>query len=178
MQTLCCSGHVSCSLPGLCLWRRLYAAAFPGYLQAGVRRWMWGPTEQSLSSGLATSQLCSFKQVFFKHLRVSVFSSIKWGHYCCSVTQTCPTLCDPMDCSMPGSPVLHYLLEFARIYVHWVSDAFQPSHPLYPPSPPAFSFSQYQCLFQCVSSLHQVAKVLEFQFQHQSSQWLFRVYFL
>ena len=52
----------------------------------------------------------------------------------CSVTQSCPTLCDPMDCNMPGSPVLHYLPEFAQIHIHWVSDAIQPSHPLSPPS--------------------------------------------
>ena len=64
-----------------------------------------------------------------------------------------------MDCSMPGSPVLHYLPEFAQTHVHWAGDAFQPSHPLSPPSPPAFSLSQYRCLFQWVGSSHQVAKV-------------------
>ena len=53
------------------------------------------------------------------------------GSDCCSsVSKSCPTLCDAMDCSMPGFPVLHYLLEFAQTYVHWVSDAIQPSHPL------------------------------------------------
>ena len=79
-----------------------------------------------------------------------------------------------MDCSMPDCPVLHYLLEFAQTHVHWVSDAIQPSHPLSSPSPPAFSLSQHQGLFQWVSSSHQVAKVLEFQLQHQSFQWIFR----
>jgi len=59
---------------------------------------------------------------------------------CCSVAKSCPTLCDPMDSSTPGFPVLHYLPEFAQIHVHWVSDAIQPSHPLLPPSPPAFIF--------------------------------------
>ena len=80
-----------------------------------------------------------------------------------------------MDCSTPGFPVLHYLSEFAQTHVHWVSDAIQPSHPLSPPSPPALSPSQHQGLFQWVSSLHQVVKVLELQ--HQSFQWIFRVYF-
>ena len=96
----------------------------------------------------------------------------------CSVTKLCPTLCSPMDCSMPGFSVLHCLLEFAQIHVHWVGDAIQPSHPLLPPSPPALSLSQHQGLSQWVSCLHQVAKVLELQLQHQSFQWVFRVDFL
>ena len=67
---------------------------------------------------------------------------------CCrSVTQSCPTLCDPMDCSMPGFPVLHYLPEFAQIPVHWVSDVIQPSHPLSSASPPALNLSPHQGLF-------------------------------
>ena len=70
------------------------------------------------------------------------------------------------------------LLEFAQTHVHWVSDAIQPSHPLSSPSSPAFNFSQHQGLFKWVSSLHQVTKVLEFQLQHQSFQWIFRVDFL
>ena len=76
-----------------------------------------------------------------------------------------------MDCSTPGFPVLHYLLEFAQIYVHWVSDAIQPYHPLSPPSPSALNLSQHQGLFQRVGSLHQVAKVLEFQLQHPSNEY-------
>ena len=76
-----------------------------------------------------------------------------------SVAQSCPTLCDPMDCSTPGLLVHHQLLEFTQTHVHWVSDAIQPSHPLSSPSPPAFDLSQHQGLFQWVSSLHQVAKV-------------------
>ena len=80
-----------------------------------------------------------------------------------SVTQLCPTLCDPMKCSTPGLPVHHQLLEFTQTHVHWVSDAIQPSHPLSSPSPPAPSPSHNQALFQWVSSSHQVAKVLEFQ---------------
>ena len=91
-----------------------------------------------------------------------------------SVAQSCPTLWDPMACSTPGLPVHHQLPEFTQTRIHWVSDAIQPSHPLSPPSPPAFNLSQHQGLFKWVSSLHQVAKVLEFQLQHQSFQWTLR----
>ena len=95
--------------------------------------------------------------------------------YCCSVAKSCLTLCDPMDCSMPGFPVLHYLPEYAQTHVHWVSDAIQPSHPLSPPSPPTLNLARQQGLFQWVSSSHQVVKVLELQLQHQSFQWVYRV---
>ena len=95
-----------------------------------------------------------------------------------SVTQSCPTLCDPMDCSTPGFPVHQQLPELAQTHVHWVGDAIQPSHPLLSPSPPAFNLSQHWSLFQWVSSLHQVTKVLECQLQHQSFQWIFRTDFL
>ena len=90
-----------------------------------------------------------------------------------SVAQLCPTLFDLMNRSMPGLPVHHQLPEFTQTHVHWVRDAIQPSHPLSSRSPPAFNFSQHQGLFQWVSSLHQVAKVLEFQLQ--SFQWIFRM---
>ena len=85
-----------------------------------------------------------------------------------SVAQSCPTLCDPMNRSMPGLPVHHQLLEFTEIHVHRVSDAIQPSHPLSSPSPPASNPSQHQSLFQGVNSSHEVDKVLEFQLQHHS----------
>ena len=85
-----------------------------------------------------------------------------------SVAQSCPTLCNPMDCSMPGLPVHHQFPEFTQTHVHWVSDAIQPSHPLSCPSRPAPNPSQHKGLFQWVSSSHQVAKGLEFQLQHQS----------
>ena len=80
-----------------------------------------------------------------------------------SVTQSCPAVCDPVDCSTPGLPVHHQLLEFTQTHVHWVGDAIQPSHPLLSPSPPAFHLSQHQGLFQWGSSSHQMAKVLELQ---------------
>ena len=95
-----------------------------------------------------------------------------------SVAQSCPTLCDPMNPGTPGLPVHHQLLEFTQTHVHRVGDAIQPSHPLSSPSPPAFNISQHQGLFQWVSSSHQVAKVLEFQLQHQSFQWTPRTDFL
>ena len=79
-----------------------------------------------------------------------------------SVTQSCPTLCDPVDCSTPGLPVHHQLPEFTQTHVHWVGDAIQVSYPLSSPSPPAFNVSQHQSLFKWVNSSHQVAKVLEF----------------
>ena len=85
-----------------------------------------------------------------------------------SVTQSCPTLCNPMNCSTPGPPVHYQLLEFTQTHVHWVGDAIQISHPLLSPSPPAPNPSQHQGLFQRVTSSHEVAKVLKFQLQHQS----------
>ena len=118
-----------------------------------------------------STTLCMIQQVFA--LLGFTLCSI-W--ICCSVAKSCPTLCDPMDCSTSGSSVLHYILEFAHILVYWVSDANQPSHPLSPPSPFAFNISQHQGLFQWVGFLHQVAKVLELQ--HESFQWKFRVDFL
>ena len=81
----------------------------------------------------------------------------------CSITKSCPTLCDPLDCNMPDFPVLPYLLEFAQTHVPGVSDAIQPSHPLSSPSPPAFNLSQHHSLFLWAGSSHQVAKVLELQ---------------
>ena len=95
-----------------------------------------------------------------------------------SVAQSCPTLCDPRDCSTPGLPVNHQLPELTQTHVHWVGDTIQWSHTLSSPSPPAFNLSQHQGLFKWVSSLHQVAKVLEFQLQHQSFQWTLRTDFL
>ena len=95
-----------------------------------------------------------------------------------SVAQSCLTLCNPMDCSTPGFPVHHHLLELAQTHVNWVGDANQLSHPLLSPSPSAFNLSQNQGLFQWVSSSHQAAKVLEFQLQNQSFQWIFRTDFL
>ena len=95
-----------------------------------------------------------------------------------SVAQSCPTLCDTMNCSTPGFPVHHQLLEFTQTHVHWVGDAIQPSHPLLSPSLPTPNPSQHQSLFQWVNSSHEVAKVLEFQLYHQSFQRTPRTDFL
>ena len=100
---------------------------------------------------------------------------IPWS-CCCSVAKS--GLCNPIDCSTPGYLVLHYLLEFAQTHVYWVSDTIEPSRPLLHPSLFANSLSQHQLLFQWVSFLHQVAKLLELQLQHQSFQWIFRMDFL
>ena len=123
--------------------------------------------------------------ILFKHLpspptHSTVHFQVSWEpsqHFCCgycSVAKSCLTLCNPMDCSMPGFPILHYLLKFAQIHIHWVSDATQPSHPLLPSTPFAFNLSQNQGVFQWVIPLHRVAKILEVQLQHQPFQWIFR----
>ena len=88
-----------------------------------------------------------------------IISSVQFS----SVAQSCPTLCNLMNCSTPGLPVHHQLPEFTQIYVHRVSDAIQPPHPLSSPSPPAPNPSQHQSLFQWVNTSHEVAKVLKFQ---------------
>ena len=100
-------------------------------------------------------------------LEINGFVSVQF----ISVAQLCRTLWDPMNRSTPGLPVHHQLPEFTPTHVHWVGDAIQPSYPLSSPYPPAFNLSQHQGLFQWVNSSHQVAKVLEFQLQHQSFQW-------
>ena len=94
---------------------------------------------------------------------------------CCLIAQLCPTRWDPINRSTPGLAVHQQLPEFTQTHVHWVSDVIQLSHPLLSPSP-AFNLSQHQG--QWVSSLHQVVKILKFQLQHQSFQWIFRTDFL
>ena len=145
-----------------------------------------GPTQNSKHSQklshnclqyIIIALLEALEPIIGKHLVVRMSTWSKTSDYnlsrCCSVAKLCPTLCDPMDCSRSGLPVLHYLLEFVQTYVHWVSDAIQPSHCLPPPSPLSLNLSQHQSLFQFkVSSLHQVAKILEPWFQHQSFKWV------
>ena len=96
--------------------------------------------------------------------------TIKKAVHFSSVTQSCSTLCNPMNRNTSGLPVHHQLLESTQTHVHWVSDAIQPSHPLSSPSP-ALNLSQHQGLFKWVSSSYEMAKVLESQLQHQSFQW-------
>ena len=119
---------------------------------------------------------CSFFVFSLWHISVTALATLK--QCCCSVDKSCPTPCDPMNCSTPGFSVLHYLPEIAQTYVHWVSDAIHPSRSLSPPFPLVLNLFQHQGLFHWVHSLHQVAKVLELKLQHQCLQWVFRVYFL
>ena len=88
--------------------------------------------------------------------------------YCCSVAQSCPTLCDPIDCRTPGFPVLHYLSLFAQTNIHWV-DAIQPSHPLLPPFLPPLNLSKQQGLLQWVGSSQQVPEYWSFSFSIRPS---------
>ena len=106
---------------------------------------------------------CSSDRYYFYFPRFSPVQSL-----------SCVQLCDPINRSTPGLPVHHQLPEFTQTHVHQVSDAIQPSHPLSSPSPPAPNPSQHQSLFQWVNYSHEMAKVLEFQLQHQSFQWTFR----
>ena len=101
----------------------------------------------------------SVKLLYSKMKSHPVFTSWTQSVQFSSVTQTCPTLWNPMDSSTLVLAVHHQLLEFTQTHVHWVSDASQPSHPLTSPSPPAFNPSQYQGLFKWVSPSHQLAKV-------------------
>ena len=94
---------------------------------------------------------------------------MKGFYCCCSVAKSCPTLCDPVDCSTLGLPVNHQLLELAQTHVHWAGKGIQPSHPLLPSSPPAFSLSQHQGLFQWAGFLHQWPKYWSFSFRSSPS---------
>ena len=155
---------MDCNLPG---------SSVHGISQASILVWiaisfssgssqLW---DQTTSSALAS--VCFFFFFFFNHW------ATREAQKCVFVQLL--SLCDPMNCSTPGFPVLHHLLEFVQIHIHWVGDAIQPSHL---PSSPTFNVSQHNGLFQWVGSLCQVAKVLKLQLQHQSFQWIFRIHFL
>ena len=118
--------------------------------------------------------------LLFSDLLLLLNSILPYACHCMSVviqSESCPTLCNSMDCSTPGFPVLHHLQEFAQVHVHCIGDAIQPSHPRLPSSS-AFSLSQHQGLLQWVGCSHQVAKRLKLQLQHRFFQWVFRVDFL
>ena len=134
------------------------------------------PSSSAHSQIPATGQPCSFPYLPNRvgPIQYPLDLCTSWNIQFSSVAQSCLTLCDPMDHSMPGLPVHHQLPDFIQIHVHWVGEDIQPSHPLLSPPPPAFSLSQHQGLFQWVSSSHQLTKVLELQLQHQSFQWVFR----
>ena len=127
----------------------------------GWIRWISCSTRDSQESS-PTPQFKSSNSLALSFLYSSALISIHSVQFS-SVTQSCPTLCDPMNHSTPGLPVHHQLPEFTQTHVHRVGDAIQPSHPLSSPSPPAPNPFQYQGLLQWVNSWHEVAKVLEFQ---------------
>ena len=104
-------------------------------------------------------------QLFLGCLHLPITMLIQRCCSCCSVTQLCPTLCNPMDCSVPHFPDFRHLLELAQTHIHWMSDAIQTFCSLLPLSPPAFYLTQYQGLFQWADSSHQGAKVLKLQLQ-------------
>ena len=112
------------------------------------------PPDLSFPFSITRSSLLKLIHWFFLSFILLLFLllCLCFTTLCCSVTKLYPTLCNPMDCSMPGFPVLQYLPEFVQTHVHWVSDAIQPSHPLLLPSPPALNLSQHQGLFQWVGS--------------------------
>ena len=126
-----------------------------------INRWMDKEDGVHVHNGILISRNKEWNNTIYSKTDGPQFSS---------VAQSCPSLFDPMDCSESGFPVHCQLPEFTQTHVHWVSDAIQPSHPLSSPSPPVFNLSQHQGLFKWVSSLHQVAEVLEFQLQHHSFQ--------
>ena len=147
----------------------------------GVAPWrlLLFAVSHALRCRLAQARIHVYSGVLF--VTFPVLSTCTWREcpfsvHFSSVSQSCPTLCDPMNCSTPGLPVHHQLPEFTQTHVHWVGDAIQPSHPL--SSPSAFNLSQHRSLFKWVSSSHLVAKILEFQLQHQSFQWTLRTDFL
>ena len=163
-------------------WTAAHQASLSFMISRGLLKLM------SIESVMPSNHLilcCSFLLLPSVFPSIRVFSSelagIIFKTCCCcscSVAQSCPTLCDPMDCSSPGFPVHHQLLKLAQTYVHWVNDAIQPFYPLLPTSPFALNLSQYQGLFKWVSSSHQVTNVLEFQLQQQPFQLIFRTDFL
>ena len=181
----------SCSVMSNSLWSHgLQHDRFPcASLSSGVcsnscplSQWYHPPVLSSVipfSSCLQISSASGYlpKSWLFQSGGQSIGASTSASVHFSSVLQSCLTLCHPMDCSIPGLLVHHQLPEFTQTHIHWVSDAIQPSHLLSSPSP-VFNLSQHQGIFKWVSSSHQVAKVLEFQLQHQSFQWIFRTDFL
>jgi len=145
-----------------------------GILQARIREWVAVPFSRWSSQPRDRTQVSLIAGRFFTNWATREARSVQFS----SITQSCLTLCDPMDHSTPGLPVHHQLSEFTQTHAHWIGDAIQPSHSLLSPSPLALNLSQHQGLSKWVNSLHQVAKVLEFQLQHQSFQWIFRTDFL
>ena len=135
--------------------------------------WLWVFQEPSLivfqNHKIMRKRLQMIFKLYPSGLSELLLSSCStWWFFVIVQLLTCIWLRDPMNCSMPGFPVLHHLPEFAQTHVHWVGDAIQVYHPLSPSSPPALNLPQHQGLFLWIDSSYQVAKVLELQLQHQS----------
>ena len=144
-------------------------------------RWLsrWGGCY--IANGVICASTSGWSQEHRVHTRQFNKETWTWGTSYKGVpfssVQSYLSLCNPMDCSTPGLPVHHQLPKFTQTQVHWVSDAIQPSHPLSSPSL-TFNLFQHHGLFKWMSYSHQVAKLLEFQLQHQSFQWTVRSDFL
>ena len=140
--------------------------------QSRILEWVAFPFSRGSSLPRDQTQVSHIAGGFFTSWATREAQSVQFSRSVqFSSVQSCPTLFDPMNRSMPGLPVHNQLLEFTQTHVHQVGDAIQPSHPLSSPAPPAPNPSQHQGLFQWVNSSHEVAKVSEFQLQHQSFQW-------
>ena len=111
--------------------------------------------------------MCVKQMSFCDQIHINLHTTTGTLSCCCSVAQSCLTLCDPMDCSMPGFPVLHHLTELVQTHVHWVGDAIQPSHPL--PTPFAFNLSQHQGLFRWVTLCVRWPKYWSFSYSNSLS---------
>ena len=147
---------------------------FPKLSHLGVTFWVCGSWELcALTLASTSSSLLLFFKTLFSFLCLKdQFSSVQLLIHVWLFATPWIAACQA------GLPVHHQLPEFTQTHVHWISDAIQPSHPLLSPSSPTFNLSQHQGLFKWVSSSHRVAKVLEFQLQHQSFEWIFRTDFL
>ena len=161
--------------PWLCYLLKVHGFFCSEVFPQGPSLRLWGPIRHSWINAIWLENMCQFlPSNIFLEVGYIQDKSVQFS----SVVQLCPTPCNPMDCSTPGLPVHHQLLELAQTHVYCISDAIQLSHLLSSPSPLTFNPSQHQGLFQWVSSSHQVAKVLKFQLQHQSLQWILRTDFL
>ena len=161
-RTIAYQAPLSREFPRQEYWRGLPLHSPGDLLKSGVGPRSPAFQENSLTlepPGKPTFFVGLYCNLTFHLWRKAINSSFQFS----SVSQSCLTLCEPMNCSMPGLPVHHLLPEFTQTHVHWVGDAIQPSHPLSSPSPPAPNLSQHQSLFQWVNSSHEMAKVLEFQ---------------
>ena len=152
---------------------------FWNFLSFGEEFWVTSSVMSSSSGFLYSDLHNKLWNASIKFLTLVIIFCFSKSMY--SVQFSCSVMSDslrPYGLSMPGLPVHHQLPELAQTHVHRVGGAIQPSHPLSSPSPPTFNLSQHQSVSQWVSSSHQVARVLEFQLQHQSFQWIFRTDFL